>query len=86
MVSASVMVDALKGAGKNLSRKSLMKSVLHLNIKKNPFVLPGIKIKTSPTRPLADRTGANGALAGRPLAPFREARHRSAEVRLPGAW
>ena len=47
MVSASVMVDALKGAGKNLSRKSLMKAVLHLNIKNNPFVLPGIKIKTS---------------------------------------
>jgi branched-chain amino acid transport system substrate-binding protein len=49
MVSASVMVDALKGAGKNLSRKSLMKAVLHLNIKNNPFVLPGITIKTSPT-------------------------------------
>ncbi len=49
MVSASVMVDALKGAGKNLSRKSLMKAVLHLNIKNNPFVLPGIGIKTSPT-------------------------------------
>jgi len=49
MVSASVMVEALKGAGKNLSRKSLMKSVLHLNIKNNPFVLPGIKIKTSPS-------------------------------------
>jgi len=49
MVSASVMVDALKGAGKALSRKSLMKSVLHLNIKNNPFVLPGINIKTSPS-------------------------------------
>jgi branched-chain amino acid transport system substrate-binding protein len=49
MVSASVMVDALKAAGKNLSRKSLMKAVLHLNIKNNPFVLPGIKIKTSPS-------------------------------------
>jgi branched-chain amino acid transport system substrate-binding protein len=49
MASASVMVDALRGAGKNLSRKSLMKAVLHLNIKNNPFVLPGITIKTSPT-------------------------------------
>jgi branched-chain amino acid transport system substrate-binding protein len=49
MVSASVMVDALKHAGKNLSRKSLMKAVLHLNIKNNPFVLPGITIKTSPS-------------------------------------
>jgi branched-chain amino acid transport system substrate-binding protein len=49
MVSASVMVEALKGAGKNLSRKSLMRAVLHLNIKNNPFVLPGITIKTSPT-------------------------------------
>ena len=53
MVSASVMVDALKSAGKNLSRKSLMKGVLHLNIKNNPFVLPGITIKTA-DRPLAD--------------------------------
>jgi len=26
-----------------------MKAVLHLNIKNNPFVLPGITIKTSPT-------------------------------------
>jgi branched-chain amino acid transport system substrate-binding protein len=49
MVSGSVMVEALKKAGKNLSRKSLMKAVLHLNIKNNPFVLPGIAIKTSPT-------------------------------------
>jgi branched-chain amino acid transport system substrate-binding protein len=49
MVSGSVMVDALKKAGKNLSRKSLMKGVLHLNIKNNPFVLSGITIKTSPT-------------------------------------
>jgi branched-chain amino acid transport system substrate-binding protein len=49
MVSASVMVDALKKAGRKLSRKSLMKAVLHLNIKNNPFVLPGIKIKTSPS-------------------------------------
>jgi ABC-type branched-subunit amino acid transport system substrate-binding protein len=49
MVSASVMVDTLKKAGKNLSRKSLMQAALHLNVKNNPFVLPGIKIKTSPT-------------------------------------
>ncbi len=49
MVSGSVMVDALKGAGKNLTRKSLMKSALHLNVKNNPFVLPGISIKTSAT-------------------------------------
>jgi branched-chain amino acid transport system substrate-binding protein len=49
MVSASVMVDALKKAGRNLSRKSLMKAVLHLNVKNDPFVLPGITIKTSPT-------------------------------------
>lgn len=49
MVSGSVMVEALKGAGKNLTRKTLMKAVLHLNIKNNPFVLPGITIKTSPT-------------------------------------
>jgi branched-chain amino acid transport system substrate-binding protein len=49
MVSGSVMVETLKKAGRNLTRKSLMKAALHLNIKNNPFVLPGISIKTSPS-------------------------------------
>ena len=49
MVSASSMVSALKQAGKKLTRKSLMNAMTHLNIKNNPFVLPGIVIKTTPT-------------------------------------
>jgi branched-chain amino acid transport system substrate-binding protein len=47
--AASTMVDALKKAGKNLSRASLMEAVKNLNQTDNPFVLPGVVIKTTPT-------------------------------------
>ena len=40
-------VDALKRAGKNPTRKSLMKALLHTNTKANPFLLPGMVTKTS---------------------------------------
>ena len=43
------MVDALKRAGKNLTRAGLLKAVTSLNEPKNPFVLPGIMIRTTPT-------------------------------------
>jgi branched-chain amino acid transport system substrate-binding protein len=49
MASAWTMVDALKRAGKNLTRTGLLKAVTSLNEPKNPFVLPGITIKTTPT-------------------------------------
>ncbi len=49
MASAFAMVEALKRAGKNLTRKSLLRAVTHLDIRNNPFVLPGIRIKTSAT-------------------------------------
>jgi len=47
------MVDALRHAGKNLTRKSLLDAATHLNETNNPFLQPGIVIKTSPTDYLA---------------------------------
>ena len=40
-------VDALKRAGKNPTRKGLMKALLHTNTRANPFLLPGMITKTS---------------------------------------
>ena len=49
MAVAFTMVDALKRAGKNLTRESLLRAATHLREANNPFLLPGIVIKTSPT-------------------------------------
>jgi branched-chain amino acid transport system substrate-binding protein len=48
MMAAYAMVDALKHAGKNPTRASLLKAATHLN-EVNPFLLPGLPIVTSPT-------------------------------------
>jgi branched-chain amino acid transport system substrate-binding protein len=50
LASAWTFVDALKHAGKNLTRAGLMKALRHMNEPKNPFVYPGISIKTSKKR------------------------------------
>ncbi|HEY6015341.1 MAG TPA: ABC transporter substrate-binding protein [Gaiellaceae bacterium] len=47
MASAFTLVDALKKAGKNLTRAGVMKAATSLNEANNPFLLPGIVIKTS---------------------------------------
>ncbi len=49
MASAYTMVDTLQKAGKNLTRKSVINAAAHLNEKGNPFVLPGIVVKTTPS-------------------------------------
>ena len=49
MSSAFTLVDALKHAGKNPTRASVMRAVTHLDERNNPFVLPGIVIRTTPT-------------------------------------
>ncbi len=49
MAAAFTMVDSIKHAGKNLTRSSLMNAALHLNEKDNPFLLPGIVLKTTPS-------------------------------------
>ena len=43
-------VDGLRHAGKNPTRKSLMKALRTLNEKNNPFVYPGMSVKTSKKR------------------------------------
>jgi branched-chain amino acid transport system substrate-binding protein len=48
--SAWTFVYALKHAGKNPTRASLMKALRSMNTTKNPFVYPGISIKTSKKR------------------------------------
>jgi branched-chain amino acid transport system substrate-binding protein len=49
MATAYTLVDTLKKAGKNLTRDGLMRAATHLKEKGNPFVLPGIVIRTTPT-------------------------------------
>ena len=43
------MVDALEHAGRNLIRESLLRAATHMNELKNPFLLPGVAVKTSPS-------------------------------------
>jgi len=49
MSSAFTLVDALKHAGKNPTRASVMRAVTHLNERSNPFVLPGVSVRTTST-------------------------------------
>jgi len=49
MATAYTLVDTLKKAGQNPTRDSLMRAATHLTEKGNPFVLPGIVIRTTPT-------------------------------------
>lgn len=48
MAAAYTMVDALRRAGRNPTRESLLRAATHLN-ERNPFLLPGIRIRTSPS-------------------------------------
>jgi branched-chain amino acid transport system substrate-binding protein len=47
MMAAYAMVDALKHAGKNPTRASLLRAAQHLNAT-NPFLLPGLRLTTTP--------------------------------------
>ena len=49
MSVAHTFVNALKRAGRNLTRARLMNAVTHLDERNNPFLLPGITVRTSPT-------------------------------------
>jgi branched-chain amino acid transport system substrate-binding protein len=46
MAAAYTLVRVLERAGANLTRAGVMKQVRSLNIASNPFLLPGITIKT----------------------------------------
>ena len=48
MMAAYTMVEALKRAGANPTRASLLRAAQHLDIV-NPFLLPGLRITTSPS-------------------------------------
>ncbi|MFL5941598.1 MAG: ABC transporter substrate-binding protein [Gaiellaceae bacterium] len=49
MTVAFSMVDALKHAGRNPTRESLRRAMTHMNERTNPFLLPGVRVKTSPS-------------------------------------
>ena len=49
MSVAHTFVEALKKAGKNPTRESIMRAATHLNVHNDPFLLPGVAIRTSPT-------------------------------------
>jgi branched-chain amino acid transport system substrate-binding protein len=50
LASAWTFTDALKHAGKNLTRAGLMHALRNLNETKNPFVYPGMTVQTSKKR------------------------------------
>jgi branched-chain amino acid transport system substrate-binding protein len=49
MSAAFTLVDTLRRAGKNLTRPGVRRAATHLDERNNPFVLPGISVRTSPT-------------------------------------
>lgn len=54
MTVAWTMVETLRKAGKNLTRAGLLRAAQSLDVRSNPFLLPGIRLQTSRTdyRPL----------------------------------
>jgi hypothetical protein len=48
MAVAYTMVDTLRKAGPNLTRAGVLRAATHLN-ETNPFLLPGVRIQTSPS-------------------------------------
>jgi ABC-type branched-subunit amino acid transport system substrate-binding protein len=51
MASAFTFVEALKKVGTNLTRARLLAQLNNLNVTNNPFLLPGITVKTSASDP-----------------------------------
>ena len=49
MAVAHTFVTALRGAGRNPTRASVLRAVQRLNERNNPFVLPGVLVKTGAT-------------------------------------
>jgi branched-chain amino acid transport system substrate-binding protein len=47
MSAAHTFVAALKKAGRNLTRPGVMKAATSLNVKNDPFLLPGIAVRTT---------------------------------------
>jgi branched-chain amino acid transport system substrate-binding protein len=51
MAVAFTMADALRRAGSGLTRRSLMRAATRLYERNNPFLLPGIAVRTTPNDP-----------------------------------
>jgi branched-chain amino acid transport system substrate-binding protein len=49
MSAAHTFVQALKKAGKNPTRESIRQAAQHLTIKNDPFLLPGVVVRTTPS-------------------------------------
>lgn len=49
MASAFALVNTLKIAGRDLTRQTMLKATANLNTANNPFLLPGIVLKTGPS-------------------------------------
>ncbi len=49
MTVAATMVETLRKAGKNLTRAVLLRAAQTLDMRSNPFLLPGIRLRTSRT-------------------------------------
>ncbi|HSL64811.1 MAG TPA: ABC transporter substrate-binding protein [Gaiellaceae bacterium] len=49
MAFAFTMVDALRRAGRNLTRASLLRAATRLDERNNPFLLPGVVVRTTPS-------------------------------------
>jgi branched-chain amino acid transport system substrate-binding protein len=49
MAAAYTMVDVLRLAGRSPTRKGLVRAAARLSEQSNPFLLPGVVVKTSPT-------------------------------------
>ncbi len=47
MAVAFTMTDVLKKAGRNLTRAKVRDAAAHLNVRNNPFLLPGIVVRTT---------------------------------------
>jgi branched-chain amino acid transport system substrate-binding protein len=47
--NAWTMVEALKNAGRDLTRQGFMNALSNLNTDQNPFLYPGVKLKTTPS-------------------------------------
>jgi hypothetical protein len=49
MAEAFSLVDALQAAGPKLTRQGLMNAVTHMHEVTNPFLAPGVTVRTTPT-------------------------------------
>jgi branched-chain amino acid transport system substrate-binding protein len=49
MASAYTLVDTLRRAGRNPTRQKVMNQAIRLRERQNPFLLPGIVLRTTPT-------------------------------------